>query len=187
MSYLGMAIGGIMIMIALPAMIINPLCLLAIFAGIFFIIASRTIRRRSREAADAFHRWQAFRHYLVDFSMLKEYPAPAIVMWEKYLVYAIVLGVADRVLAQLRQLAPQLAPEQSEMTAFSNWVSASDTASPLAGIEAVSHAMSSLSETLAIATSAPSSSSGSDGGFSGGGSSDSGGGGGGGGGSRGAD
>ena len=50
--------------------------------------------------------WAAFRRFLKEFSTLDDAPALAVVIWERYLVYAVALGVAGRVEKQVRELLP---------------------------------------------------------------------------------
>ncbi len=42
-------------------------------------------------------KWQNFKKYIQDFSLINEYPPESIVIWNKYLVYATALGAADAV------------------------------------------------------------------------------------------
>ena len=42
-------------------------------------------------------RWEKFKKYLKDYSLIKEHPPESIAIWNKYLVYATALGVADQV------------------------------------------------------------------------------------------
>jgi uncharacterized membrane protein YgcG len=51
-------------------------------------------------------KWAAFRRFLKDFSTFDDAPALAVIVWERYLVYAVALGVADRVEKQVRELLP---------------------------------------------------------------------------------
>ncbi|HYU58434.1 MAG TPA: DUF2207 domain-containing protein, partial [Actinomycetota bacterium] len=51
-------------------------------------------------------RWEAFRRYLLRFHTLTDAPALAVTIWERYLVYATALGIADRVVAQIQALVP---------------------------------------------------------------------------------
>ena len=51
--------------------------------------------------------WAAFRRFLREFSSLEEAPTLAVIVWERYLVYAVALGVADRVEKQVRALVPE--------------------------------------------------------------------------------
>ena len=55
-------------------------------------------RRRSPDAAVEAERWEAFRRYLQDFPRLDEAPPATLALWERYLVYGIAFGIADRVL-----------------------------------------------------------------------------------------
>ena len=46
-----------------------------------------------------------------DFSMLDKREVPEIVIWEKFLVYATVFGIADKVLKQLKIVYPNMSEE----------------------------------------------------------------------------
>ncbi|HEX6207855.1 MAG TPA: DUF2207 domain-containing protein [Actinomycetota bacterium] len=70
----------------------------------------------SQTMRDRIARWRAFRRFLRTFSTLEDAPTLAVIVWERYLVYAVALGVADRVETQVRGLIPEdriaeLAPE----------------------------------------------------------------------------
>ncbi len=56
-------------------------------------------RRRTPEGQLEAQRWEAFRRYLADFPRLRDVPAASLDLWERYLVYAIALGLAPRVVA----------------------------------------------------------------------------------------
>jgi uncharacterized membrane protein len=56
--------------------------------------------------------WAAFRRFLKSFSSLPEAPTLAVIVWERYLVYATALGVADRVERQVRALVPEARLEE---------------------------------------------------------------------------
>ena len=43
-----------------------------------------------------YKKWMAFKKFLNDFGRFDEKELPEIVLWEKYIVYATVLGVAER-------------------------------------------------------------------------------------------
>jgi hypothetical protein len=95
---------------------------LGVAVGAALLAFSGKIRRRTWRAAHAYDEWQAFRRYLLDFSRLADDPAPAIAVWDEYLVYAVSLGVAHRVLAQFRPLAPTPVDESNTwLTAVPHW------------------------------------------------------------------
>ncbi len=53
---------------------------------------------------ESIEKWKAFKKFLEDYSLLKEAKINSIYLWEHYFVYALVLGVADKV-AKAYQLA----------------------------------------------------------------------------------
>lgn len=54
-------------------------------------------KRASLEKEKAISRWKAFRKFLVDYSNLEEAKLASIKLWEHYFVYAVALGVAEKV------------------------------------------------------------------------------------------
>lgn len=73
------------------------------------VLAAVTLSRRTPEAALEVRRWGAFRRFLTDFSMLKEASARVLPLWERYLVYAAALGVAEEFLRTLALVARETA------------------------------------------------------------------------------
>jgi uncharacterized membrane protein len=143
--------------------------------GIFLLFASIPILRKTPEATLALKKWKAFRKFITDFSAMKDAPTTLIHIWDEYLIYAVVLGVATKLLKILERLAV----EQDVTFAAAGWYYGTGTVRVPSGVmspESFSSLVSNLSGTI----SALSSSSSVGGGFSGGG------GGGGGGGSSGA-
>ena len=55
-------------------------------------------RRRSAAAQAEAERWAAFRRFLADFPRLEDAPPASLELWERYLVYGIAFGLAERVL-----------------------------------------------------------------------------------------
>ncbi|HEV8354452.1 MAG TPA: DUF2207 domain-containing protein [bacterium] len=148
--------------------------------GIIFIaVAAKALSRRTAEGALEVKRWDAFARFMSDFSSFKDAGPMVLPLWERYLVYATALGVADRLLANLKLVATELntvmpSPVWYHGAAFREGIT---TAGLVSSMESLTRSFSnfqSLSRSL-------SSSSSSGGGFSSGG-----GGGGGGGGSSGA-
>lgn len=52
-------------------------------------------------------KWHNFAKYLQDFSLIKKNPPESIEIWDKYLVYACALGVADKVRESMEMSIPQ--------------------------------------------------------------------------------
>lgn len=70
---------------------------ITVILTVIFIIYITTIKKRTVKGNEHYVRWKAFKKFLLDFGRFDEKDLPEIVLWEKYLVYATVLGVADKV------------------------------------------------------------------------------------------
>jgi uncharacterized membrane protein len=142
-----------------------PAGIAMIASGIVLLVGAGAVKRRSQRGADDLRRWQAFRKFLTDFSEMPRAELPALTLWEHYLVYAIPLGVADKVIQQLKQLYP--VEEIARTPGLNTWAGSSNFQSRGGG-DALG-ALSSFTTAMAVATSSSTSSSGGGGGFSGGG------------------
>ena len=149
-----------------------------------FAVASPVMRRRSQEAAELHAQLKALNRYLRDFGRLHEKPPAAAVLWERYLVMAVVFGIATQVIEQMRIHVPQVTSDPEFTSVF--WFTTPEFTQSVGGVSlAVSSFTTGVS--TAVAAAAPpvvTSDGGSDswssgGGFSGGGFSGGGGGGGG--------
>ena len=82
-----------------------------IIFGLALILYVYTIKKRSHEGNEEFAKWKAFKKFLVEFSNFEDYPIPGIIVWEKYLVYATSLKIADKVMDQLEVKLPEYSDE----------------------------------------------------------------------------
>jgi len=132
--------------------------------GLLLIFASIPILRKTPEATLELKKWRAFRRFITDFSAMKDAPATLIHIWDEYLIYAVVLGVAVKLLKVLRRIAE----EQHVAFAAAGWYYGAGVTRAPTGVmspESFSSLVSNLSGTI----SALSSSTSVGGGFSGGG------------------
>lgn len=114
---------------------------------------------RTYYGLDQYYKWKSFKKYLKNFSNLDKAEVPTVVIWEHYLVYAISLGVAEKVIKQLKLVIPIEDFNNVSLTFLGNNIG-------LASVDSFSLYESSFD---AINSSVESSSSGGGGGFSGGG------------------
>lgn len=141
-------------------------------------VLSCTFRRYTPEGAEVAARCKALKHWLEDFTRLKEAIPSDLILWNKLLVMGVALGVSKEVLRQLAEAVP--ADLRNSDDFYDNYpcywwyYHHYGNESPLDSFNDVYH------ETIReLASSSDSSSGGSDGGFSGGGGGGVGGGGGG--------
>jgi uncharacterized membrane protein len=63
-------------------------------------------------------KWHNFAKYIRDFSLIKEYPPESIKIWDKYLVYATALGIADDVRKSMEMALPEDKLARSDLYMF---------------------------------------------------------------------
>ncbi len=68
-----------------------------IFTAIIFIVYIGTIQRKSEKGIEHYTRWKAFKKFLNDFGTFDTKELPEIILWERYLVYATIFGLAKKV------------------------------------------------------------------------------------------
>ncbi len=65
--------------------------------AIGFLIFTCFLHKKTQRGADHYTRWKAFKNFLDDFGAFELKELPEIVLWERYLVYATVFGLAKKV------------------------------------------------------------------------------------------
>ena len=125
---------GMYVVFAVIAMIIGIACaeisykilgvaialmLTLIINGIIFGIMAAKVNVFSQRGVDEKEKWKAFKKYMEDFSLLKDKEVPALILWEKYLVFATAFGISEKVLKQLKVIYPEIADMNSAMYTYS--------------------------------------------------------------------
>ncbi len=70
---------------------------IAIILAIIFFIYSIAVYKKTQKGSEHYARWKAFRNFLNDFGSFELKELPEIILWERYLVYATIFGLADTV------------------------------------------------------------------------------------------
>lgn len=73
-----------------------PTYFIIVFAIIFFVYAL-LVERKTLKGAEHYDKWRAFKNFLKDFGNFDLKELPEIVLWERYLVYATIFGLAEMV------------------------------------------------------------------------------------------
>ena len=85
--------------------VLGATLILAISSIISMIITGKTTKNinvYTQKGIDEKEKWKALVKYMEDFSMLDKRELPEITLWEHFLVYATVFGIAEKVLKQLK-------------------------------------------------------------------------------------
>lgn len=70
---------------------------LLLFLAIFFLLYTILIDKKTIKGAEHYDKWNAFKNFLNDFGSFELKELPEIVLWERYLVYATIFGLAQKV------------------------------------------------------------------------------------------
>ena len=73
-------------------------------------LRSKRCKKAKDLTAEGQRQWRellGLKRYLLDFSLLAERTVSETVLWQEYMVYAALLGIAEQVLEQVRTLYPQ--------------------------------------------------------------------------------
>ena len=76
----------------------------AVLLAIFGIVAAVSLRRWDADKLLNAKRWEAYRKFLSDFSLMRESPAEHYKLWDYHFVYATALGVSKQYLKNLQKL-----------------------------------------------------------------------------------
>ena len=71
--------------------------ILTIFFAIIFMIYAIACTKKTKKGIEHYTKWKAFKNFLNDFGNFSIKELPEIALWERYLVYATVFGLADKV------------------------------------------------------------------------------------------
>lgn len=174
-ALLGFILVFMLVNLEVNNIVIASILVLAIGSIIYLL----SFQKRTIQGNELYVRWKAFKNFLLDFGNFSQKELPEIVLWEKYLVYAVVLGCANK-LAKTMEIKAQeyysgghsIYPDSSYdfyfMVSFNRAIN-----------QGMSRAVSNAISTRSAAQSSNSSGGGFGGGFSSGGGSFGGGGGGG--------
>ena len=150
---------------------------------VLLVLATPLLRKRTEKGARKLAEVNGLKKFLEDFSLVDDVPVGHLALYERYLVYAVALGVAQQLINGLRMRFPAVANDAT----FAPWygyyagttMHAGGNIDRLSELGSLDSFAGDFTRATAAAFSPPSSSGGSGGGFSGGGGSSGGGGGGG--------
>lgn len=94
LSFVG-ALSGYYLLIMIIVLVVT------IFSTALLFIIKQFIPKRTEKGNMELASWRAFRSYLKDYSVTKNYPIDSVILWEKYLVYGAALGISLKALSEL--------------------------------------------------------------------------------------
>ena len=92
-SLLGIGIFSLVLGLSLNNVLVYFVLILSIFGIVYFAVA----KKKTIKGCEDYAKWMAFKKFLLDFGRFNDKEILEIHLWEKYLVYATVFGIADKV------------------------------------------------------------------------------------------
>ncbi|MDO5120041.1 MAG: DUF2207 domain-containing protein [Coriobacteriales bacterium] len=107
---IAVVVGFIGMLLGVPNLWLCIAIIVCFGAGIYIVLADEDTPSLvpSQEAVDVRAKLEALKNWLVDFTRLEEAIPTDVVLWNRLLVMATELGVADKVVKQLKVAAPQI-------------------------------------------------------------------------------
>lgn len=90
------------------------LCIIFLTSYMFF----KSPKNTNLKEEDFEYKWSAFKKYLEDFSELSEREENDIIIWEKYLIYAISLGINKRIVKKYSKLSKAILIDEQYIKRF---------------------------------------------------------------------
>jgi uncharacterized membrane protein len=84
-----------------PNPILMAFSILVLAGGLVLSRLKIAIEMRTIKGNQEYANWKAFKKYIKEYSVTKNYPIDSVILWEKYMVYGAVLGVSIKALSQL--------------------------------------------------------------------------------------
>lgn len=85
--------------LALTDMILYPIIL--IIVGFVTVIYFATMTKKTKKGSNEYAKWKGLRNFMNDFGNFSAKELPEIALWEKYLVYATIFGLAKKLAKQM--------------------------------------------------------------------------------------
>ena len=91
-------------------------CICILFFSTYMFLKSPKHTKLKEE--NYIYKWYGFKNYLKDYSMLSEQDENAILIWEKYLIYALSLGVNRKIIKKYSKLSNTLLIDNQYLKRF---------------------------------------------------------------------
>lgn len=95
-SILYCILGGVMGFFFFSIPSYYSLDLIMIVLAIIFLFYFILFQRRTTKGNEEYHKWMALKRFMNEFGRMEEKELPEVKLWEKYLVYAVTFGIADK-------------------------------------------------------------------------------------------
>lgn len=93
--------------------------IISIVVAVIYLIYTLTFSKKTAKGIEHYARWKAFKNFLADFGDFSVKDLPEIILWERYLVYATVFGLADKVSKAMDVKVKEIDPNMLNNSVYS--------------------------------------------------------------------
>lgn len=91
------------------------------FLALIFVFHCSFMKKRTKKGAEHYAKWRALKKFLEDFGNFDIRELPEIALWERYLVYATVFGIADQVHKTMNVKIKEIDPSNIYYSYYPTW------------------------------------------------------------------
>lgn len=73
----------------------------AAISGLLLLLGMPKLAKLNKNGEEMFQKFNGLKKYMLDFSNIKEYDIPKLILWEEYLVFATMMGISREVVKNL--------------------------------------------------------------------------------------
>jgi len=88
--------------------ILIPAIFMIVFGAIGAIIPNNVFGKFTKKGFDIYKKTFGYRRFITNLTYLRKYPPESVVIWEEHIVFATALGVANKVLKNLKLVVPDM-------------------------------------------------------------------------------
>ena len=96
--------------------------IIIIIVMIVLIIFVVTRKFYTKKGAEHYAKWMAHKRFLEDFSRFNEKELPEVTLWDKYLVYAVILGCADKLSKEMELKMPNMERDDTAYVGYNPYM-----------------------------------------------------------------
>lgn len=85
-----------------------------VLAGITLYAGTPKLANLNKKGEEEYARAHGLKNYMLDFSNLKEYDIPQLILWEEYLVYATMMNISKEVIKNLKLVYPEISKQTED-------------------------------------------------------------------------
>ncbi len=91
------------------------------FLALIFVFHCSFMKKRTKKGAEHYAKWRTLKKFLEDFGNFDIRELPEIALWERYLVYATVFGIADQVHKTMNVKIKEIDPSNIYYSYYPTW------------------------------------------------------------------